>query len=323
MIARVDGPDRARRRRDSRRARDGARSSASAKGVAYADTIGDRRAVRRIAAPRPAIRCAAAASTRTSPIRASSRSRASSSPTRSRASRTCRWRRPSTWRRRRGGLPDARAAARARAAWGFFREGTHELCDARATRQLLPATCDVLDRLVVAMRDRSASPTSARSSCPKTSTRPSASFTSTRRSRSAARSPIGGVSSAVEGFGAGRRTSPTVLAIDGHPPIALRRHVLAFFQGNRFLLRRSRRARRRAGAAGQRRRSISTRAPGCSRLRRRRPRAARVTAVEGRSRRRRRSGGECRAQAAAAVDAGAPVGGGVRRASAARAAGRR
>ena len=28
---------------------------------------------------------------------------------------------------------------------GFFREGTHELCDARATRQLLPATCDALD----------------------------------------------------------------------------------------------------------------------------------------------------------------------------------
>jgi 23S rRNA (uracil1939-C5)-methyltransferase len=30
---------------------------------------------------------------------------------------------------------------------GFYREGTHDLCDARATRQLLPATCDVLDRL--------------------------------------------------------------------------------------------------------------------------------------------------------------------------------
>src|SRR2546427_7775132 len=31
---------------------------------------------------------------------------------------------------------------------GFFREGTHELCDARTTRQLLPATCDVLDRVM-------------------------------------------------------------------------------------------------------------------------------------------------------------------------------
>ena len=30
---------------------------------------------------------------------------------------------------------------------GFYREGTHELCDARGTRQLLPRTCDVLDEL--------------------------------------------------------------------------------------------------------------------------------------------------------------------------------
>src|SRR6185369_9376094 len=30
---------------------------------------------------------------------------------------------------------------------GFFREGTHDLCDARATRQLLPETSDVIDEL--------------------------------------------------------------------------------------------------------------------------------------------------------------------------------
>ena len=36
--------------------------------------------------------------------------------------------------------------------YGFFREGTHDLCDARATRQLLPATCDVLDRLAAAIK---------------------------------------------------------------------------------------------------------------------------------------------------------------------------
>ena len=38
----------------------------------------------------------------------------------------------------------ARLHVRGRRA-GFFREGTHDLCDARQTRQLLPATCDVLD----------------------------------------------------------------------------------------------------------------------------------------------------------------------------------
>ena len=56
-------------------------------------------------------------------------------------------------------------------ALGFFREGTHELCDARATRQLLPATlrrarsADGGDAL--ARRRRAC----ARSSSPRTSTR--------------------------------------------------------------------------------------------------------------------------------------------------------
>src|SRR5205823_11013281 len=44
----------------------------------------------------------------------------------------------------------ARLHLRGRLA-GFFREGTHEICDARQTRQLLPATSDALDRLVAAL----------------------------------------------------------------------------------------------------------------------------------------------------------------------------
>jgi 23S rRNA (uracil1939-C5)-methyltransferase len=35
---------------------------------------------------------------------------------------------------------------------GFFREGTHEVCDVRATRQLLPATVDALDRVAAALQ---------------------------------------------------------------------------------------------------------------------------------------------------------------------------
>mgnify|MGYP003351591905 FL=1 len=35
---------------------------------------------------------------------------------------------------------------------GFFREGTHEPCDPRQTRQLLPATCEVLSRLAAGLR---------------------------------------------------------------------------------------------------------------------------------------------------------------------------
>jgi len=35
---------------------------------------------------------------------------------------------------------------------GFFREGTHEICDARATRQLLPASCAAVERLHAGLR---------------------------------------------------------------------------------------------------------------------------------------------------------------------------
>jgi 23S rRNA (uracil1939-C5)-methyltransferase len=35
---------------------------------------------------------------------------------------------------------------------GSFREGSHDICDARATRQLLNGTADVVDRLAAALR---------------------------------------------------------------------------------------------------------------------------------------------------------------------------
>lgn len=34
---------------------------------------------------------------------------------------------------------------------GFFKEGSHRICDARATRQLLPSACDVLDAVAAAL----------------------------------------------------------------------------------------------------------------------------------------------------------------------------
>jgi 23S rRNA (uracil1939-C5)-methyltransferase len=36
---------------------------------------------------------------------------------------------------------------------GFFREGTHEVCDARPTRQLLDTTCDALDAVAAGLDD--------------------------------------------------------------------------------------------------------------------------------------------------------------------------
>lgn len=116
--------------------------------------------------------------------------------------------------------------------FGFFREGTHDLCDARATRQLLPATLDTLDRLMAAIRSAGAEAV-----------------------REIELSENVDGSERVVDFASLEPLDPrlveTVMATDGLTPgpyvtdtlaigdatLKLRRHVLAFFQGNRFLLR--------------------------------------------------------------------------------------
>jgi 23S rRNA (uracil1939-C5)-methyltransferase len=118
---------------------------------------------------------------------------------------------------------------------GFFREGTHELCDVRTTRQLLTATCDVLDAVCVEL-------TSAGSGVAKEielSENVDASeravsvdawpalATRTRERLAATR----GVTAA------GPDASVTDrIVIDSSPTVQLRRNVRAFFQGNRYLL---------------------------------------------------------------------------------------
>ncbi len=117
--------------------------------------------------------------------------------------------------------------------YGFFREGTHDLCDARATRQLLPATCDVLDRLAAAITslgldvreielsenaDASHRAISLESSAP----------IDVQSSR------LLGETEGITGFG------PTAVVMEkmsiGGVELSMRRSVLAFFQGNRYLL---------------------------------------------------------------------------------------
>src|SRR2546426_2050608 len=114
---------------------------------------------------------------------------------------------------------------------GFFREGTHEICGARGTRQLLPASCDVLDRLSAAMRslgDEAIREVELSENLD----------ASERVVHLDAVQPIDG------------RVAAKLVAIDGLTPgpfvtdtlrigdasVTLRRHVLAFFQGNRYLL---------------------------------------------------------------------------------------
>jgi 23S rRNA (uracil1939-C5)-methyltransferase len=128
-------------------------------------------------------------------------------------------------------------------ALGFFREGTHELCDVRRTRQLLPETVDVMDRLAAALRQHGAAVrelvlaenSGASHRVVHLETSPgSPSIDPGTLDQLAAIDGLTGLSSP-----SGVRGDVHVVdsvTPEGHASISLRRHVLAFFQGNRYLL---------------------------------------------------------------------------------------
>ena len=114
---------------------------------------------------------------------------------------------------------------------GFFREGTHEICGARATRQLLPASCDVLDRLSAAMRsvgDEAIREVELSENVD----------ASQRVIHLETAQPIDARLTAklvsIDGLTPGPYVTDTFRI--GDASLTLRRHVLAFFQGNRYLL---------------------------------------------------------------------------------------
>jgi 23S rRNA (uracil1939-C5)-methyltransferase len=126
---------------------------------------------------------------------------------------------------------------------GFFREESHQLCDARATRQLLTDTCDVLEQLA----DR------LRVVAPEAVHQLDVSENSDASQRAVHLDATGQLDRAVL-RGLGPATGLTGLSVtpvevlSGDPylvdtldvlgqSVTLRRHVLAFFQGNRYLLR--------------------------------------------------------------------------------------
>jgi 23S rRNA (uracil1939-C5)-methyltransferase len=128
----------------------------------------------------------------------------------------------------------ARLHVRGRRA-GFFREGTHELCDARQSRQLLPATCDVLDKISDALVSLGLETTgdldlsenvdaSDRVICADAGTTVEARV----------RDRLGDIEG-VTGIGPGASVTD-VVAIEGAAAVTLKRNVRSFFQGNRFLL---------------------------------------------------------------------------------------
>jgi len=115
---------------------------------------------------------------------------------------------------------------------GFYREGTHQLCDPRPTRQLLPETCDVLDRMSAGLRSLRVDAVRAI----ELSENVDASERVVHFDTAAAvdRRVLTRITGA-DGF----TPAPYVtdrLDVGGHS-IRLRRHVRAFFQGNRYLLR--------------------------------------------------------------------------------------
>lgn len=128
---------------------------------------------------------------------------------------------------------------------GFFREGTHVLCEARQTRQLLPETCEALDRLLAALRSLGM----AGAGELEVTENVDASQRAVHLSL-AADVPTGALTglAACDGFtGLSAASGAAAGIVSGDPhvidriaiggqAVALRRHVRAFFQGNRFLL---------------------------------------------------------------------------------------
>jgi 23S rRNA (uracil1939-C5)-methyltransferase len=115
---------------------------------------------------------------------------------------------------------------------GFFREGTHEICDVRQTRQLLPETCDALDRLTAAARSLGAAERIREIEL-------SENIDGSERvvhidSLQPLELRVLDALTNTDGFSAGPYVTDALSF--GDRRIALRRHVLAFFQGNRHLL---------------------------------------------------------------------------------------
>ncbi len=116
--------------------------------------------------------------------------------------------------------------------FGFFREGTHDLCDARATRQLLPATLDTLDRLMAAVV--SAGAETVREIELSENVDGSERVVDVESLAPLDRRVAEQLMS-TKGLTPGPYVTDTLTI--GDAALKLRRHVLAFFQGNRFLLR--------------------------------------------------------------------------------------
>ena len=116
---------------------------------------------------------------------------------------------------------------------GFFLEGTHEICDARATGQLLPDTCDAIDRLAAGVHSLGLDVREIELSENVDATHRAVSLeTAVAVDVQSSRRLAG--TEGFTGFGPDATVQETLTV--GGVAITLRRSVLAFFQGNRYLL---------------------------------------------------------------------------------------
>jgi 23S rRNA (uracil1939-C5)-methyltransferase len=116
---------------------------------------------------------------------------------------------------------------------GFFLEGTHEICDARATGQLLPETCDAIDRLAAGVHSIGLDVREIELSENVEATNRAVSLDTAEAIDVQSSRRLAGTEG-ITGFGPDA-TVQDALAV-GAVAITLRRSVLAFFQGNRYLL---------------------------------------------------------------------------------------
>jgi len=116
---------------------------------------------------------------------------------------------------------------------GFFREGTHDICDVRATGQLLPATCDVLDQLAAGINSLGLDVRELELSENVDASNRAVSLDSANAMDARSTSRLGAIDGLTDiGPDAFVTERMTVAGVD----VPFRRSVLAFFQANRYLL---------------------------------------------------------------------------------------
>lgn len=135
---------------------------------------------------------------------------------------------------------------------GFFREGTHEICDARGTRQLLPASCAAVERLHAGIQSLGIDAVAGIELSENVEASQRVLHIETSEAvRPSLLTPLAQIDD-VTGITISRPTAVAppelpVVVVGGSPYVSdtvsadqgvlqLRRHVLSFFQANRYLV---------------------------------------------------------------------------------------